>query len=163
MEIKQQKIDNPNIKSTQREIKRGVLQGSILGSTLFIIYLNDITNSIPNNNLTIYADDTTILNYKITNKELEVDTFVLLNSTAEYFNNIGLCINQKKTEFICFKTNHRISSVEGTNLYIDDCLLKEVTYTKFLGVIIDDFLNWNEHINNLASKLSTSLCHKNHI
>lgn len=157
VEIKQNKMNDASKQSNVVEINRGVPQGSILGPLLFVIYLNDITKTIPTHNLTIYADDTTLLNYKSTSEELEVNTFTLLNSTAQYFNMIGLYINQKKTEFINFKTNHRTVIKDNPNMFLDDCLLKEVLHTNFLGVTIDSFFNWNEHINNLTSKLSTSL------
>ena len=42
------------------EIKCGILQGSILGSILFLIYVNDMFGLL-NNKLLSYADDSTIL------------------------------------------------------------------------------------------------------
>ena len=46
--------------STLKQIKYGVLQGSILGPLLYIIYVNDFSNAI-NCNSKLYTDDTCLI------------------------------------------------------------------------------------------------------
>ena len=47
------------------------------------------------------------------------------------------------------------SSGENTNdIVIDNQPVSRVSHTKFLGVIIDEKLNWSEHVNNLKIKLA---------
>ena len=45
-------------KSTVRPVKCAVPQGSVLGLLFFILYMNDIVNSVNANNIRLYADDT---------------------------------------------------------------------------------------------------------
>ena len=46
--------------SEVNEIKCGVPQGSVLRPLLFLIYVNDIHNAIPEVNIKLFADDTNI-------------------------------------------------------------------------------------------------------
>lgn len=78
-----------------------------------VIYLNDTTKTIPTHNLTIYADDTTLIDYKSTNEELEIYKFILLNLTTQYFNMILLYVYYNKTECIYFKTYHRTKEIKS--------------------------------------------------
>ena len=58
--------------------------------------------------------------------------------------------------FIDFKEARNKNAGDNAEhtLYIKGTKIKQVPETKFLGVTIDENLNWNAHINNLAKKLS---------
>ena len=46
--------------SDKHRVTYGVPRGSILGSTLFLIYINDIQNSLNYGHSILFADDTTL-------------------------------------------------------------------------------------------------------
>ena len=46
------------------------------------------------------------------------------------------------------------------HLKINNAEIPKVTGTKFLGIVIDDRLNWKPHIQSVKSKLSCLLCIK---
>ena len=55
--------------SEMKKISRGIIQGSVLGSTLFIIFINDIVNYNKSGHvMSLYADDMSVL---ITDKSIE--------------------------------------------------------------------------------------------
>ena len=55
---RKQFVEYNNHRSTIRLINSGMPQGSILGPSGFIIYVNDIPNIVPDLSLILFADDT---------------------------------------------------------------------------------------------------------
>ena len=53
-------VEIDNMKSSVRTLTTGVLQGSILGPLLFLIYMNDISNSSNLFKFILFADDTNL-------------------------------------------------------------------------------------------------------
>ena len=79
-----------------------------------------------------------------------------------------LHINMGKCCFIEFKTknknNKEASPDDDTHqLILDDIPIKKVKATKFLGITIDEELNWNQHFTDLKRKLYHSLSTLNRI
>ena len=58
---RQQYVSINSHDSNKLEIKHGVPQGSVLGPLLFLIYINDLHNSIEYCNVRHFADDTNLL------------------------------------------------------------------------------------------------------
>jgi hypothetical protein len=67
-----------------------------------------------------------------------------------------LSLNIKKTHFILFHFRQK-NILNNLALHIDNCSIERVSSTKFLGVILQENLNWNIHISTLVNKLSKNL------
>lgn len=153
---RQQYVTIHKQRSENKHIQCGVPQGSILGPLHFIIYINDLENSSKTLHKVIFADDTNLfLSHKnefelqkLLNKELQnVDNWFKVNK---------LSINTSKTNYIIFCPNKKQLDYDDLNfqIKIKGEEIKRVKTTKFLGVFIDDHLNFKHHIEYLVKKLS---------
>ena len=55
-----------------------------------------------------------------------------------------LVLNTNKCEFLLLGTTKRLKIVHDLNVHIESCNIKRVTHLKYLGVIIDESLNWSK-------------------
>lgn len=144
-----------NYYSSNLEIKFGVPQGSILGPLLFIIYVNDMPN-ISNGQIIMYADDTSILNTGVNIENLECKTKMNINEILEFFNIMNLTVNINKTNFITFRTQQNKNETL-LNLTVDNEKINQVKSVNFLGVVIDENLTWDMHIDKVCNKITSGL------
>ena len=120
----------------------------MLGPLLFLIYINDIYKSSEILQFRLFADDTSIL-YAIDVLEQTINS-ELINVSAWVLAN-KLSLNFSKSNFLLISFRKPYRSVK---LEIDHTNLRQENYTKYLGVIIDDKLNWKLHIKQINIKLS---------
>ena len=113
---------------------------------LFIIYINDISNST-SLNLLSFADDTTIYH-----SDCDIDNLTLtLNHELK-------CLNVKKTQYCIFSPKNSNYEVKGSVKINNEVINQIGKYNKdesvkFLGIYIDTHLTWKEHINIISSKI----------
>ena len=129
----------------------GVPQGSILGPTLFILYINDICNVSNLVKFILFADDTNVFCAGDNQLELECTLNRELAKLGKWFAVNKLSLNLSKTTYMLFR--NRPPDVDF-NVFIENERINRVHVTKFLGICIDDKLNWKHHINTVRSQLS---------
>jgi Reverse transcriptase (RNA-dependent DNA polymerase) len=142
-------------KSNSEIIKRGVPQGSILGPTLFNIYINDIVDTVTEGNIVLFADDATLSISNESIAELEVVTHIQLNNVVQWLKQNSLIINDSKTKFMLYHIGQQPQ--KNINVQIDNKPIEQVYDIPFLGTIIDQKLNWNLHVDRLSKKLLSGL------
>ena len=143
-----QKTKVNNVISDSKPISAGVPQGSILGTIIFILFVNDVfqLNSI-DIEIFLYADDTAI----IFSADCE---FVLQTIINNFFDKYCLwcttnclVLNPAKSNFLTFN-NARVT------VSINNQLLLKLDYVKYLGILIDNRLNWSYHVNHIVKIVS---------
>jgi hypothetical protein len=75
-----------------------------------------------------------------------------VDKIAEWLNTNKLSINTSKTKFILFRSSKK-KKKHVVKLPINNDGIKQVKSTTFLGVVIDECLSWNDHIDPLQRKL----------
>ena len=146
------------------QLTYGVLQGSILGPLLFIMYTFDMIYIAKHNKIIVYADDTTVLVSGRNLTETKQHCNDILNRFYHYFTLNKLSINPDKTKYMIYKPTYHsqkkkklLFDTTCTKLLMNDIPLKQVRSIKFLGVIINDKLTWEEHKSLVYSKICKSI------
>ena len=153
---KQFVVINDTQSDTSAMCEYGVPQGSVLGSILFLLFINDIHKSLNNIVIKLFADDT---NCFISDKDfnsLERLAEIELNKLQKWINANKLTINfdPKKSSYCIFKPRGKCFPVNfDRGLKIGSNVLKYRETTKYLGLILDGNLTWESHIKELNKKL----------
>jgi hypothetical protein len=141
------------IHSKPENINFGVPQGSVLGPILFLIYMNDICNAVHGPKVKLFADDTNMFVKADNLNSLNIECNHYLAELNAWFLDNRLSLNIEKTVYLLFQPNFRKWRTNSLDLTIDGLKINQAISSKYLGIIIDERLNWLEHIDYVYKKL----------
>ena len=133
--------------SNSTNVTFGVPQGSVLGPTLFLLYINDIADSIKSD-VRLFADDSMI--YRDINSESDHHTLQSdLNTISKWCMDWSMELNTIKCRQIVITNKFKSSSF----LYhLHGKAVPQTSSHDYLGVTITHDLRWNAHCANIANK-----------
>jgi len=141
--------------SLPSDVLSGVPQGSILGPTLFNIYINNFIQSFPNAKVFQYADDCQIL--LSFNKEVSFQSIIskiedIIQIAENWCKENYLCLNKSKTQILPIFNKNSVFSRMPFNLSSplssnssNISSINFISHCKILGVYFNNKLSWFDH------------------
>lgn len=136
--------------SSETAVDLGVPQGSVLGPLLFILYINDLKRVLHRVEVNLFADDTVLF----FEGSSYTECFQVMNEELRYFSEWlkwkKLKLNIAKTKYMIVTTRSQTGCTGEVR--IDEEVVERVKSMKYLGVMLDEKLNFCEHINYSIKK-----------
>jgi hypothetical protein len=102
----------------------------------------------------LFADDTSIIVKGLNARDFQANMANTFNHVNKWFKINFLTINTNKTHYIQFKTKNK--PIIDINIVYNDHPITLLHNIKFLGIYINDSINWSNHIDYIVPKLSTA-------
>ena len=154
---RKQKTTTNGETSTYLPVTCGVPQGSVLGPFFFLIYVNDMESVLTNCKVKLYADDTVLYqsgeNCEIAGRKLQAS----MDSFAKWCSSNALIINTKKTKLMAFGSRSKVKKCNKASISLNGVKIKMVPSYKYLGVTLDQTLNYNNHISSTVRVIQHKL------
>jgi hypothetical protein len=143
-----QRVSIAGHSSNWQPVLSGVIQGSVLGPLLFVVYINDFTEGLTGAGFH-YADDTTILsihppNLPVDENSLQSD----LDRVSDWSITWQMPLNLEK----CFIMALGHTPPPSYPFHIRDSVLSECKAITQLGILLTSDLRWTAHIQAVSSK-----------
>ena len=138
--------------SETKNVNCGLPQGSSLGPLLFLIYINDFRLCLNKTETGHFADDTYILYGSKRIGSIESVVNYELKLVSKWLRLNKLSLNTGKTELIFFHSKQHTINYNDISIKFNGIKLLPVDKVEYLGMIIDKYLSWNYHVQQLRGE-----------
>ena len=143
--------------SSWANVEVGVPQGSILGSLLFLIYINDLPDNL-STNVKLFADDTSLFSVAHDITTSSCDLNYDLNRVREWTFQWKMSFNpepSKQAQEVIL--TRMLQKKDYPPLYFNDTSVKETCKQNHLGMLLDFRLDFQEHWKSLVKKVNKTI------
>ena len=138
----------------------GVPQGSIFGPLLFLIYINDLPNSLMSSVPCLYADDTKIFTSSHDPTEIANNLNSDLENVTDWRNVNKLRSHRTKSKMMVIGSRNNLKSNLDdlrSNIKFDNNDVSPVLSQKCLGTYLDERLAFDVHIEQICKKVCSGI------
>ena len=136
-------------------------QGLCLGPLLFLVYINDLPRAVKNCTISIYADDTSLCfkskDLSRLNEALNED----LSRLDAWLISKKLSLNVAKTQSMLVSTEVKRKALDKSSQHlqvkINGTELEVVSKIKYVGILLDNSLDWKGQVQAVSLKVSRGL------
>ncbi|CAB4027200.1 Hypothetical predicted protein [Paramuricea clavata] len=149
-----QRVVIDGVASQYLPVTSDVPQGSFVGPLLFVIFINDLPDSIQEQTSSaLYADDTKL--YRSISSQSDCENLQCdISNLNTWSHNSNMKFNASKCKVL---TVTRKKSPVLTHYHLDNAILQCVQQENDLGVIVNSKLSWDTHISSIVSKANRML------
>ena len=148
-----QVIHVSNATSSPGSTTSGILQGSVLGLTLFSPFINDLPSVLTSDCTVLFANDTTIFLVNNNCRLLSSSLQSYLKLASSWMTNNRLKLNAEKTECMLIHSPRTRVNPSPLHIHLSGSEIEQVSSFKLLGMLINDTLTWINHINHVATRV----------
>ena len=149
-----QRVIVEGIESDPKPVLSGVPQGTVLGPLFFLIYINDIdVNLTEGTKLRLFADDSLLYRQIDSNKDYEILQNDL-NKLEQWESKWKMEFHPGKCQVLKITRKH--NPIESY-YHLHSQTLETTRSAKYLGINIDDKLQWTDHIRSVCQRANKLL------
>ena len=125
----------------------------------FLIYVNDLLNATNTLDPVMFSNDTNLFYSHHDIKTLFSTVNEELEKLGDRFTANKLSLNIKETKFTFFHKNSVKDNIplKLPDLHISNKSIERKSSIKFLGVMLDEHIAWNDHIHAIEKKLAKNI------
>ena len=134
------------------QVESGVPQGSVLGLSLFLLYINDLPSNLASE-ARLFADDT-LCHLTISSPEDQATLQEDIRKLEKWEATWRMTFNSEKCESLSISRKRSPLAMEYS---LHEKPLQAVKNAKYLGVTITQDLRWDTHVTNITNRANQKL------